>query len=153
MKTVDVSSMFEKPLPKITHTVYRVWENESTCNDPLKTTLTQAVTNRLRDVITGEVSLTFILVDKREDIERLPIYHNRYLLNGKEIDESVGLTNPDTVISDWTEHKEEWTKDLELEKCHYLIMHFTNGYRYTDEECERLLPVSDSIEFVSGVKQ
>lgn len=103
MKTVDVSSMFEHLLPKLTHFVYRVWDNEHTCNDPLKTTLTQAVCNDLRERVKGGGGLTYILVDSR------------------------------------VEHREEWTKELEIEKCPSLIPHFTNGSRYTDEECKKLV--------------
>lgn len=152
MKTVDVSSMFKHLLPELTHTVYRVWDNESTCSDPLKTTLTQAVCNDLRQGIEGG-GLTYVLIDKMEDIERLPVHHKKYLLDGKEVDEFTCENNPDVVVDYWTEYKEEWTKELELEKCHSLVLHFTNGSRYTDEECERMINIfnkDDIVKFAKG---
>ena len=152
MKTVDVSDVFKHLLPELTHTVYRVWDNEPTCNDPLKTTLTQAVCNDLREMMEGGGGLTYMLVDKMEDIERLPFYHTRYLLEGEEVDEVVCENNPDVIIDCWLEHKEDWTKELEIGKCHSLILHFTNGSRYTDEECKKMvsfLNKDDIVKFAS----
>tara|TARA_B100001105_G_scaffold186434_1_gene151040 strand:+ start:5095 stop:5562 length:468 start_codon:yes stop_codon:yes gene_type:complete len=148
MKTVDVSDMFKHLLPELTHTVSRVWDNEPTCNDPLKTTLTQAVCNDLRERMEGGGGLTYVLIDKVEDIDRLPVHHKRYLLDGEEVDEFECENNPDVVIDCWTEYKEEWTKELELEKCHSLVLHFTNGLRYTDEECKKVVSVFNKDDIV-----
>ena len=144
--------MFEHLLPKSTHTVYRVWDNEDTCNDSLKTTLTQAVCDTLRKDM-SEGGLTYVLIDKMSDVDRLPAHHVKYLLDGEEVDEIECENNPDVVIDCWTEYKEAWTKELELERCHSLVLHFTNGSRYTDEECKKMIALLNKEDIVQFANQ